>query len=162
MGSRSLVDAENDSQVDGVAAFRSPGSTLKPFVYAQALDRRIIGVNTLLSDTPVEYGDWAPLNFDGEFNGVVSARDALVRSLNIPAVQLMEKLEPDGLINLLHHAGFAAFRSKELKSRFGLSTVLGGCEVRLIELTNLYATLAQGGLHRLMNHRFHMLKFSLH
>lgn len=146
VGSKSFMDVESQGQVDGVLAPRSPGSTLKPFVYGMALDRGLVGLHTLLEDIPIFYRDWAPENFDGEWRGVVSVKDALAASLNIPAVRLAEQLEPRGLVQLLHQLGFAGFR-RDL-TRFGLSTVLGGCEVNLLELTNLYSSLARGGVFR--------------
>lgn len=146
-GSRSFFDAGISGQVDGADALRSPGSTLKPFVYALAFDRGLIGVNTLLEDVPIAYKNWAPGNFDGRFRGVVAARTALAESLNVPAVKLAERLEPDGLLHLLEGAGFRALRGGGA-GRYGLAAVLGGIDVGLLELTNLYATLAQGGLHR--------------
>ncbi len=145
VGSRAFFDVAIQGQVDGVRAPRSPGSTLKPFVYASALDRGLIGVHSLLADAPVTWGDWSPANFDGRFRGAVSARDALVQSLNVPAVQLAERLEPDGLVSLLQRAGLSTFADGP--ARYGLAAVLGGCEVTLLELTNLYASLALGGLH---------------
>lgn len=146
VGSKAFFDLASQGQVDGALALRSPGSTLKPFVYAMALDRGLIGLSTLLDDVPIHYQDWSPVNFDGKWRGVVSARDALASSLNVPAVKLAERLEPDGLVQFLHRAQLSGFRDN--LERYGLATVLGGCEVSLLELTNLYATLAQGGQHR--------------
>lgn len=146
VGSASFFDAVHDGQVDGAQALRSPGSTLKPFVYALGLDRGLIGVNTLLEDVPLNYKDWSPANFDGKWHGVVPAKDALARSLNVPAVRLAEKLEPNGLVHLLGEAGFRTVTASP--NRYGLASVLGGVDVSLLELTNLYATLASGGAHR--------------
>jgi len=145
VGSQDFHDRSISGQVDGVRALRSPGSTLKPFVYAMAIDRGLIGVNTLLEDVPLRYPDWSPENFDGKFRGIVSARDALISSLNIPAVRLAAKLEPDGLQPLLEQAGLSSF---EPNRDYGLSMVLGGCEVRLLELANAYASLASLGMHK--------------
>ena len=146
VGSKSFFDVASQGQVDGALAPRSPGSTLKPFVYGLALDRGLVGLNSLLEDIPIHYRDWSPENFDGEWRGVVSVQGALAASLNIPAVRLAELIEPNGLARLLQRSGFVAFQ-KDLQ-RFGLATVLGGCEVNLLELTNLYASLARGGLFR--------------
>ncbi|MCC7380724.1 MAG: penicillin-binding protein 1C [Deltaproteobacteria bacterium] len=147
VGSKDFFDAVTQGQVDGASALRSPGSTLKPFVYALALDRGLIGANTLLEDVPIYFKDWAPMDFDERWRGVVPAHRALAESLNVPAVRLAARLEPDGLVTLLARAGFQAFRG-DPRRRYGLATVLGGSDVTLLELTNLYATLAQGGLHR--------------
>jgi len=145
-GSAAFFDLTHQGQVDGADAPRSPGSTLKPFVYAMALDRGLIGTNTLLEDVPVTYKDWVPSNFDGRWRGVISASDALSHSLNIPAVKLAERLEPHGLVELLGKADIRAVAASP--HRYGLATVLGGVDVSLLELTNLYAALAEGGVHR--------------
>ncbi len=145
-GSPNFFDAAISGQVDGTAALRSPGSTLKPFVYALAFDRGLAGVSTALEDVPLIFKDWAPENFDGNYRGLISAEDALRASLNIPAVELSRALGSDGLISFLHRAGFVSFEKDA--ARHGLSVVLGGCDVTLLELTNLYATLASGGKHR--------------
>lgn len=146
VGSGSFFDVEHDGQVDGAQSLRSPGSTLKPFVYALGFDRGVISTNSLLEDVPLNYKDWSPSNFDGKWHGVVSAHDALARSLNVPAVRLAEKLEPMGLVHLLDAAHFRAVSAHP--ERYGLAAVLGGVDVSLLELTNLYASLAEGGLHR--------------
>ncbi len=146
VGSRAFFDVVNQGQVDGADALRSPGSTLKPFAYALGLDRGVIGVNTMLEDVPLAYRDWEPSNFDGKWRGMLPAKDALAQSLNIPAVRVAEALEPHGLVELLAKAKVRAVAAEP--SRYGLATVLGGVDVTLLELTNLYATLAQGGLHR--------------
>jgi penicillin-binding protein 1C len=132
-------------QVDATGALRSPGSTLKPFVYALAFDRGLAGPRTLLEDVPImERDGWSPQNFDGRFRGMVSVEEALLGSLNVPAVELARRLEPDGLSSLLERAGFSTFDGRP----HGLAVVLGGAEVTLLELTSLYATLASGGIHR--------------
>jgi penicillin-binding protein 1C len=146
VGSKDFLDTRASGQVDGVRALRSPGSTLKPFVYAMAIERGHIGVNSLLEDVPLRYPDWSPENFDGEFRGLISAKEALTLSLNIPAVRLASELEPDGLLPFLQSAGLTSFASAGRK--YGLSMVLGGCEVRLLELSNAYASLARLGEHR--------------
>lgn len=145
-GSPNFFDSALSGQVDGSSALRSPGSALKPFVYALAFDRGIASPSTALEDVPLMFKDWAPENFDGNYRGLVSAEDALRASLNIPAVELSKALGRDGLIALLQRANFTQFQKDP--ARHGLSVVLGGCEVTLLELTNLYATLASGGKHR--------------
>jgi len=146
LGSRRFDDASIDGQVDGAAASRSPGSTLKPFVYALALERGEIGLGSQLEDVPVEYQDWAPSNFDGRFRGLVSARDALAQSLNIPAVRLDEALQPEGLVALLTRAAVPTFVRRG--GTYGLAAVLGGCEIDLLSLAGLYRALAAGGQYR--------------
>lgn len=146
VGSRSFFDVVNQGQVDGADALRSPGSTLKPFVYALGFDRGVVGVNTLLEDVPLHFKDWEPSNFDGKWRGMISAKDALAQSLNIPAVRVAQALEPRGLVDLLRTAKLRAVVAAP--HRYGLATVLGGVDVGLLELTNLYSSLAEGGLHR--------------
>jgi penicillin-binding protein 1C len=146
IGSKNFFDATISGQVDGARGLRSPGSTLKPFVYAMALERGLIGVNSIIEDVPLRYPDWSPENFDGNFRGLVSAKQALILSLNIPPVRLAAQLEPDGLKPFLMRAGLTSF-SEEGRD-YGLSMVLGGCEVRLLELTNAYASLASLGEYR--------------
>lgn len=146
VGSRAFFDAASQGQVDGADALRSPGSTLKPFVYALGLERGVIGMNTLLEDVPLRYKDWEPSNFDGKWHGMVAAKDALAQSLNIPAVKVAQAVEPRGLVELLRLAGVRAVKADPTK--YGLASVLGGVDLSLLELTNLYATLARGGLHR--------------
>lgn len=146
VGSPSFTDRARHGEIDGTDALRSPGSTLKPFVYALALDRGLIGASTLLEDLPLHFTDWSPKNFDDRFRGVISADEALRTSLNIPAVHLAQQLEPRGLTALLAGVGFRGFADRQRE--LGLSVVLGGCEVTLLELTNLYALLARGGEYR--------------
>jgi len=110
------------------------------------LDEGAVGMNTLLEDSPLHLGDWSPVNFDEKFHGMVSVRTALSESLNIPAVRLAAKLGRDRLQGLLARAGLSTF--SDPRRHYGLAAVLGGCEVTLLELTNLYASLAQLGLHK--------------
>ncbi|MEM1269719.1 MAG: penicillin-binding protein 1C [Bacteroidota bacterium] len=143
VGSVDFFDEARSGQVNGALAPRSPGSALKPFVYALALDRGVIGPSTLLEDVPVDYAGYQPVNFDETFSGAVPADQALIASLNVPAVNLDNALGPDGLYAFLKRAGVTTL--PEDRPYYGLSLVLGGAEVRLMELTNLYAGLARGG-----------------
>lgn len=131
--------------VDGTAARRSPGSTLKPFVYALAMDQGLIHPQTLVRDSPTRFSDYVPENFDGEFAGPVSATDALVRSRNIPAVALAAKLTSPTLFGLLRQAGVGDLVDE---AHYGLGIALGAAELTMRELTALYASLAQAGNHR--------------
>lgn len=144
VGSRGFFDAAIDGQVDGAAAPRSPGSTLKPFVYAAALDLGLIGRRSLIQDVPLNFRDWSPSNFDSRFRGLVAAEDALAQSLNVPAVQVARMLEPEGLVAMMRRLGVSTFGDDR---QYGLAAVLGGCEINLLELTGLYAALASGGRH---------------
>ncbi len=141
-GSQDYKDALRAGQVDGVKAIRSPGSTLKPLVYAMAIDRGLITPKSVLEDIPADYNGYSPENFDQQYHGPVSAEDALSASLNIPAVQLMEQISTPDFRKTLLRAGF---RSIERQKDLGLSAVLGGCGVSLEELCGLYSSLANGG-----------------
>lgn len=145
VGSAGHADASIDGAVDGVRARRSPGSALKPFVYALALDAGLIHPQSMLEDTSHTISSWNPENFDREFVGPISATDALVRSRNLPAVQLANHLPSPGLYGFLAKAGIEKMRAPDF---YGLALALGGIEIRLDELVGLYALLANGGQHR--------------
>ncbi len=142
VGSHDFFDKESAGQVNGTLAIRSPGSALKPFIYALAIDQGLITPQTLLFDVPVDYDGYSPVNYDGKFTGYVTARDALARSLNVPAVNLYAKMHNNGLYGFLRQAGITTLSNQE---EYGLSLVLGGCGINLLELTNLYAGLANMG-----------------
>ncbi|MEL7091024.1 MAG: penicillin-binding protein 1C [Pseudomonadota bacterium] len=127
--------------VDMARATRSPGSTLKPLVYALAFDRGLAHPETILSDVPTQFGRYAPQNFDGAFRGDIAARDALRLSLNVPVVALTDALGPDRLVASLRRFGTRA----DLPGAPGLAVALGGVGTDLAGLTQLYAGLAQGG-----------------
>lgn len=129
-------------QVNGVYGKRSPGSTLKPFIYALALDQGLIHSATILKDAPSRFGTYAPENFDGRFTGPIPAQDALIRSRNIPAVALASHLNKPDLYDFLKLAGVQKMAPE---SHYGLALVLGGGEVTMEEEAQLYATLANQG-----------------
>lgn len=143
VGSQAFFDEAHNGQVNGALAARSPGSALKPFVYALALDQGLVSPRTLLHDIPVDYGGYQPENYDRTYSGIVSAEDALIRSLNVPAVGLSAELGADEMYHFLREAGFTTLEKPA--NHFGLSLILGGGEARLVELTTLYAALANGG-----------------
>ena len=128
--------------VDMTTALRSPGSTLKPFVYGLAFDLGMAHPETLIEDRPTAFGTWAPQNFDGQFRGTVKLRDALRMSLNIPAVALTEAITPDRLIAYLTAAGVG---TEVPGGKPGLAIVLGGLGVTLEGLVQAYAGLAETG-----------------
>ncbi len=146
VGSAAFDDTAHGGQVNGALALRSPGSALKPFVYAFALDRGIISPRSLLYDVPVEYRGYRPVNYDEQFDGVVTAEEALVRSLNVPAINLAATAGGEEIYDLLKQGGLSSLDKPW--SQYGLPLVLGGCEVTLLELTNLYACLASAGEYR--------------
>jgi len=142
VGSADHGDASIRGPVDGVRGRRSPGSALKPFLYALAIDAGRIHPATLLRDASLTISAWNPENFERDFLGPISATDALVRSRNLPAVQLANALPAPGLHGLLAAAGIGALKSAD---HYGLALALGGVELRLDELVALYAMLANGG-----------------
>lgn len=128
--------------VDMTLAHRSPGSTLKPLIYAMAFDRGLAHPQTLIDDRPVDFGGYAPRNFDGTFRGELPVAEALRLSLNIPAVLLMNEIRPAHLVNTMRRSGVQAALPG---SRAGLAVALGGVGVTLTDLVQLYAMLANGG-----------------
>jgi penicillin-binding protein 1C len=142
VGSADFFNGEIQGQVDGTRAPRSPGSTLKPFVYALALEQGLIHPLSILSDAPQSFGDYDPENFDREFVGPIRACDALARSRNLPAVELASRLRHPTLYEFLRAAGVKLPRSEAL---YGLTLPLGGAEVTVEDLVRLYAALANNG-----------------
>lgn len=127
---------------------RQPGSSFKPIVYSLALDRQIITPATILKDEPVTFktntGNYSPHDFDGKFRGFVSVRRALANSLNVPAVEVMSKVGVESVLETAKNFGISTLGDP---SHYGLSLVLGSGEVKLIELTDAYATFANGGIY---------------
>ena len=143
VGSANYQDRAILGMVDGLKARRSPGSAVKPFVYALAMDQALIHPRTLLVDGPMAFGDYNPENFDREFMGPIAAGEALHRSRNIPAVDLARRLQGDGLYGLLARGGVRALKPP---GHYGLALALGGFGITPLELAGLYATLADNGL----------------
>src|SRR5437764_7904375 len=121
-------------------AARSPGSALKPFIYAMAFDRLILHPETMIADRRRYFGDYAPSDFDGRFQGEVSAREALQYSLNVPAVAVLERLGPSRFIAALAAAG-VRLHLPQPSSEPGLAIALGGAGLTLADLATLYAGL---------------------
>ena len=140
-------DLSGAAQVDGVLAKRQPGSTLKPFVYALAFEKKLITPASLLDDAPTQIatqsGLYMPQNYDRGFKGWVSARTALGASLNVPAVRVGAMLGPDAVLERFNALGLALPQSA---GYYGNALALGGAEVSLLALTNAYRALANGGL----------------
>lgn len=134
------------AEVDGVTALRQPGSTLKPFLYAQAIAERRVTAASLLDDSPAYLptaaGLYIPQNYDHDFKGWVSVRTALGASLNVPAVRTLVMVTPQAFHRQLRAAGLPL---KESGDYYGYSLALGSAEVPLLGLTNAYRTLANGG-----------------
>ena len=142
VGSADYFDASILGQVNGTQAKRSPGSTLKPFIYGLGFDQGILHPETVLRDVPSAFGPYTPENFDGRFLGPVTATQALVRSRNIPAVQVAARLGSPNLYQFLRDAGISRLQTEQ---HYGLALVLGGGEVTMQELGGLYAMLANRG-----------------
>lgn len=144
VGSARFGDNARAGHVDMVSARRSPGSTLKPFLYALALDAGLIHSESLLIDAPQDFGGYRPANFGDRFNGPVSAAEALRLSLNVPAVDLLERITPNRFMARLRHAGVELSMPKAAKPN--LTVILGGAAARLDQLVGAYAALARGGI----------------
>jgi penicillin-binding protein 1C len=143
VGSANYFNDDIQGQVNGFASKRSPGSTLKPFIYALALEQGLIHPEKMLKDTPVGFSEYTPDNFRGDFKGPVSAWYALVDSRNIPAVQLARDIHKPDLYDFLKMAGISGLKEK---GHYGLSIVLGSADLTMLELASLYAALANGGI----------------
>jgi penicillin-binding protein 1C len=142
VGSANYLNEAIAGQVNGIFAKRSPGSTLKPFIYGLALDQGLIHSASILRDAPTSYGGFSPENFDGRFVGPVAAEDALIRSRNVPAVALAARLSRPGLYDFLKLGGVDKLLAE---SHYGLALVLGGGELTAEELVRFYAMLANRG-----------------
>lgn len=142
IGSADFFAANIEGQVNGALAKRSPGSALKPFIYALAIDQDVIHPQTVLKDTPTAFGPFNPENFDGRFVGPITAREALIRSRNVPALTLASQLSTPSLYQFLRSAGISRMASEK---HYGLALALGGGEVTMEETATLYAMLANRG-----------------
>ncbi|MDP5148949.1 penicillin-binding protein 1C [Rheinheimera baltica] len=142
LGSADFYNTAISGQVDGVTALRSPGSALKPFVYALALQQGVIHPQSLLNDLPRRYGSFNPENFDRRFVGPVNATEALIKSRNVPAVQLQASLTKPDFYHWLKQAQVPLQYKPE---HYGLALVLGGMELSMQHLVQLYAMLGNGG-----------------
>ena len=147
VGSADFHSESIHGQVNGTQARRSPGSTLKPFLYGLAIDQGVIHPLSVLRDIPTAFGYFQPENFDGKYAGPLPAIDALIRSRNVPAVWVASQLGRPSLYDLLRKAGVQHLRSEE---HYGLALTLGGGEITPAELAELYLMLATDGrAHRL-------------
>ena len=143
VGSADYFAESIDGQVNGLRGRRSPGSALKPFIYALAIDQGLIHPQTMLKDTALRISAYNPENFDHDFLGPIDATSALVRSRNVPAIEVANMLAPPGLYGFLKSAGIQNLRDE---SFYGLALALGGVEVSMEEMAGLYAMLANGGV----------------
>ncbi|MFN4143289.1 penicillin-binding protein 1C [Aestuariivirga sp.] len=143
VGGTGYFDRVRAGQMDLALALRSPGSTLKPFIYGLAFEDGIVHPETLIDDRAVRYGAYAPENFDDAFHGTVTVRTALQQSLNVPALQILDQVGPDRLMARLANAGVKPVLPPNAGP--GLAVGLGGAGVRLTDLAALYLALARGG-----------------
>ena len=143
LGSVDIGDAKRFGHVDMVSAVRSPGSTLKPFLYGMALDEGLIHSESLLQDVPRRYGDYRPGNFAAGFSGAVSVSEALATSLNLPAVQVLEAYGPKRFAGKLRGAGVPLQLPPLAEPNLAL--ILGGAGSRLEELVSGYSAFAREG-----------------
>ncbi len=140
-------DLSSAPYVDGVRAHRQAGSTLKPFLYSLAIERKILTAASLIEDSPLDLptgrGMYRPENYDNRFRGLVPVRTALASSLNIPAVRTVELVGPEAFVRRLSDLGFTGLSAPE---HYGPSIALGSADVSLWDLVNAYRTLANGGI----------------
>jgi penicillin-binding protein 1C len=144
VGSPAKLSAERRGAIDMTSASRSPGSALKPFIYALAFEAGIAHPETLVDDRPSRWGAYAPDNFDLTFQGTVTARRALQSSLNLPAVELLAAVGPARFVARLRQGGAAIALSADAAP--GLATGLGGLGITLTDLTRLYTGFTRGGM----------------
>jgi penicillin-binding protein 1C len=144
VGNADFLSGQRHGTIDMARAIRSPGSALKPFIYAMAFDRLIIHPETILDDQPRHFGDYTPGDFDGRFLGEVSAREALQYSLNVPAVAVLDRLGPARFTAALGAAGIR-LKLPQPTSEPGLAVALGGDGISLFDLATLYVALSHDG-----------------
>ncbi len=132
--------------VDMTRALRSPGSSLKPFIYGIGFENGVVAPDTRLMDAPTRFGDYQPEDFDRVFHGEVSVKEALINSLNVPAVAVLNRIGPDAFEARLDGAGVHLVRPKTGLHDAGLALALGGEGIRLQDLVLLYAGLGDHGL----------------
>jgi penicillin-binding protein 1C len=135
-----------DGQVNGAIARRSPGSALKPFIYAAAFEAGRLNRDSIVYDLPIERGGWSPENFDRQFRGPVTVAQALRWSLNVPAILVVEAMGPARCCGVIESVGIPL--PSNTPGRGGLALAVGGIEVTLLDLTNGYATLGRRGVQR--------------
>ncbi len=145
VGSSAFNDTTDGGQVNGAAAVRQPGSTLKPLLYALCMDDGFLTPKMIISDVAVNYEGYAPENYDEKFNGYVSVEYALEHSLNIPAVKSMKMIGKERMVNKLSSIDFRQIAKD--RDKLGLSMVLGGCGTTLEELTGLFSVFANEGIY---------------
>ncbi len=152
VGSRDFNDESIDGQVNIALTPQQPGSSIKPFTYLAAF-RKGWTPATVIWDVPIQYeipgfGVYAPVNYDGQFRGPVTVREAIANSLNVPAVQALDYVGVPALLQVLNDVGITSLGDPSNPYQFGLSLTLGAGDVYLLEWTNAFATIANGGVYR--------------
>ncbi len=145
-GNLDFTDFKHGGQIAMFDRPRSPGSTLKPLLYSLAIDRGLALPGYLVADVPSEFGTYRPRNFDGDFAGLVTLREALGKSLNLPFIDLLNQFGVETFVGELQRSGVSAERARP--GVHGLSLVVGGIELTPLEVASLYATLAADGVTR--------------
>lgn len=143
VGSADFFDVQIDGQVDGTRAYRSPGSVMKPFIFAQAMDMGLIHPRSMLKDVPRNFANYIPENYDRRFYGMIDATSALVKSRNVPAVDLLLAVGEEKYYRLLEKGGVKRLKSP---AHYGLALALGGYELTMENVAEMYAALANGGV----------------
>ncbi len=150
VASNDFNDKKYGGENDGILMKKSPGSTLKPFVYALAFDEGLITSKRNLLDIPLSFNEYIPKNYNKKFYGEISAEEALKLSLNIPVVDLQKQLGENSLYELLEKAGLGV---NGLKSNYGLSIAVGGIDLSLLELTKIYTIFSNSGIYKYNNEK---------
>jgi penicillin-binding protein 1C len=151
VGSAGFLDDTRHGAVGMTRAVRSPGSTLKPLIYGLAFDAGLAHPDTLIEDRPTRFGAYVPKNFDHDWHGTVTIREALAKSLNIPAVKALKAVGPQKLFGRLTALGIAPQLPKDAEP--SLAMALGGVGMRATDLAALYAAIARGGAAVRVTHR---------
>lgn len=146
LGSSDFGDTSDGGQVNGAAAIRQPGSTLKPLLYGLCLDKGLLTPRSIITDAAINYNGYAPENYDKKFNGYVTMEYALSHSLNIPAVKSLRSIGKDPFIQTLSSMHFQQIQRDQRK--LGLSLILGGCGTSLEEMTALFTAFAHEGMYQ--------------
>lgn len=149
IGSADYFNSEIFGQVNGVEAMRSPGSALKPFIFGLAIEKGLIHPKSMMKDAPKQYGAYSPENSDRGFMGPLFARDALVHSRNIPAIELLTKLPKSSFYDLLYYSGIENLQPEEY---YGTALAIGGFEVTMENVVKMYAGLANLGEEKCINY----------
>ncbi len=148
-GSSNYFNDEIYGQVNGIESMRSPGSVLKPFLFALSIDNGLIHPKSLMKDSPRQYGAYSPENSDRGFMGPIFAEDALIHSRNIPAIELLLKLPKSSFYDLLYYSGVEKLQSEKY---YGTALAIGGFEVTMENIAKMYAGLANFGEEKCINY----------